>query len=262
MKKESETGRDAASWAALVTIVVGDVPPLVPVVGVIATDALASETVSANGPNTATFRIFRTGPTNLEGAMTMLMRFDPLREFDRVFDQAWSQTRQASVPMDAYRHEDMIVINLDLPGVDAGSIDLTVERNMLTITAERHWQPVEGDQVLAAERRQGSFSRQVFLSDGLDAEQIHATYENGEGALVVDTGFWIFGKKRMLPAGVVQGVDEDSRKVFVSCSKDAIKQAPDYDEQRRNDAAYRRDVGYHYEGDPIGPQPGPDLPPG
>jgi hypothetical protein len=66
----------------------------------------------------------------------------------------------------------------------------------------------------------------------------------------------------MLPAGVVQGVDEDDRKVFVSCSKDEIKQAPDYDEQRRNDAGYRRDVGAHYEGDPIGPQPGPDLPPG
>ena len=51
--------------------------------------------------------------------MTMLMRFDPLREFDRVFDQAWSQTRQASVPMDAYRHGDSFVIHLDLPGVQA-----------------------------------------------------------------------------------------------------------------------------------------------
>jgi hypothetical protein len=102
----------------------------------------------------------------------------------------------------------------------------------------------------------------VEATDGNIGKVDDATYENGEGALVVDTGFWIFGKKRMLPAGVVQGVDEDSHKVFVSCSKDEIKQAPDYDEQRRNDAAYRRDVGSHYEGDPIGPQPGPDLPPG
>jgi HSP20 family protein len=115
----------------------------------------------------------------LEVFMTMLMRFDPLREFDRVFDQAWSQTRQASVPMDAYRHEDTFVLNLDLPGVDPSSIDLTVERNALTISAERHWQPVEGDQVVASERRHGTFSRQLFLSDGLDAEKIHATYENG-----------------------------------------------------------------------------------
>jgi HSP20 family protein len=109
----------------------------------------------------------------------MLMRFDPLREFDRVFDQAWSQTRQASVPMDAYRHGDSFVIHLDLPGVDPASIDLTVERNELTIAAERHWQPVEGDQVVASERRQGSFTRQLFLGDGLDTAKIHATYENG-----------------------------------------------------------------------------------
>ena len=115
----------------------------------------------------------------LEVTVTMLMRFDPLREFDRVFDQAWSQTRQASVPMDAYRHGDSFVINLDLPGVDPASIDLTVERNAMTITAERHWEPVEGDQVVASERRQGTFSRQLYLGDGLDPDGIHATYENG-----------------------------------------------------------------------------------
>lgn len=109
----------------------------------------------------------------------MLMRFDPLREFDRVFDQAWSQTRQASIPMDAYRHGDSFVVSLDLPGVDPSSIDLTVERNALTISAERQWQPVEGDQVIASERRQGTFTRQLLLGDGLDADHIHASYENG-----------------------------------------------------------------------------------
>src|SRR3954454_5360858 len=82
----------------------------------------------------------------MEVIVAMLMRFDPMREFDRVFDQAWSQVRQASIPMDAYRHGDSFVVNLDLPGVDPSSIDLTVERNSLTISAERHWQPVEGDQ--------------------------------------------------------------------------------------------------------------------
>ena len=102
---------------------------------------------------------------------------------------------------------------------------------------------------------------EVEATDGSIGKVDEATYENGEGALVVDTGFWIFGKKRMLPAGVVQGVDEDERKVFVSVAKDDIKNAPDYDELRRNDASYRKDVGAYYEGDPIGPQPGPDLPP-
>jgi HSP20 family protein len=81
--------------------------------------------------------------------------------------------------MDAYRHEDTFVINLDLPGVDPASIDLTVERNALTVTAERHWQSIEGDQIVAAERRHGTFSRQLFLGDGLDTDKIHATYENG-----------------------------------------------------------------------------------
>jgi HSP20 family protein len=115
----------------------------------------------------------------------MLMRFDPLREFDRVFDQAWSQTRQASIPMDAFRRDDSFVINLDLPGVDPNSIDLTVERNALTISAERRWEPVEGDQVVASERRQGAFSRQLLLGDGLDADRIHATYENGVLTVVI-----------------------------------------------------------------------------
>lgn len=112
--------------------------------------------------------------------MTTLLRFDPMREFDRLFDQAWGPAaRTTTMPMDAYRHGDTFVLNFDLPGVDPDSIDLTVERNALTVTAERHWQPVEGDQVVAAERRHGSFSRQLYLSDSLDRERIHATYENG-----------------------------------------------------------------------------------
>ncbi len=112
--------------------------------------------------------------------MTTLLRFDPMREFDRLFDQAWGPAaRTASMPMDAYRHGDTFVLNFDLPGVDPDSIDLTVERNALTVTAERHWQPVEGDQVVAAERRHGTFSRQLYLSDSLDRERIHASYENG-----------------------------------------------------------------------------------
>ncbi len=117
--------------------------------------------------------------------MTMLMRFDPLREFDRVFEQAWSQTRQASIPTDAYRHGDRFVINLDLPGVDPASIDLTIERNMMTVSAERHWQAVEGDQVIASERRQGTFTRQFYLGEGLDSDAVHATYENGVLTLTI-----------------------------------------------------------------------------
>src|SRR4051794_31024777 len=116
-------------------------------------------------------------PRPLEVHMSMLMRFDPMREFDRVFEQAMSQTRQASMPMDAYRHGDSFVLHFDLPGVDPASIELTVERNSLTVSAERHWQQIEGDQIVASERRQGTFTRQLSLGDGLDTDRIDASYE-------------------------------------------------------------------------------------
>lgn len=110
----------------------------------------------------------------------MLMRSDPFREIDRAFSQMLAGgDRPASAPMDAYRHGDSFVAHLDLPGVDPGSIEVSVEQNVLTITAERHWTPVDGDQVLSAERPQGRFTRQLFLGNALDTEKIHATYENG-----------------------------------------------------------------------------------
>ncbi|HSB86899.1 MAG TPA: Hsp20/alpha crystallin family protein [Ilumatobacteraceae bacterium] len=111
--------------------------------------------------------------------MSTLLRFDPFREIDRVLDQAMSQTRRPSFPMDAYRHGDTVVVHFDLPGVDPESIDLEYERQGLTVTAERSWRPVEGDQLLASERIHGRFQRQLLLGDGLDVERMHASYENG-----------------------------------------------------------------------------------
>jgi HSP20 family protein len=81
--------------------------------------------------------------------------------------------------MDAYRHGDTFVVHFDLPGVDPASIDLEYERNVLTVSAERSWRPVDGDDVLANERIHGAFRRQLLLGDGLDAAQMHASYENG-----------------------------------------------------------------------------------
>jgi HSP20 family protein len=109
----------------------------------------------------------------------MLMRFDPLREFDRLANQASGGARSAVMPMDAYRHDDRFLVHFDVPGVDASSIDLTVEKNVLTVSAERRWQPTEGDQVLVSERPQGSFKRQLFLGEGLDADRIEASYDHG-----------------------------------------------------------------------------------
>ena len=111
----------------------------------------------------------------------MLMRFDPFREFDRLSQQAFGNGARTvpAMPMDAYRHGDRFTVQFDLPGVDAGSIDLTVEKNVLTVSAQRSWQRQEGDEVIAAERPQGSYSRQLFLGESLDTDRIEASYDNG-----------------------------------------------------------------------------------
>ena len=81
--------------------------------------------------------------------------------------------------MDAYRRGDRFFVHVDLPGVESETIELTSEQNVLTITAERRFEIDDADQVVAMERPQGTFSRQLFLSDSLDSEQIKATYDNG-----------------------------------------------------------------------------------
>jgi HSP20 family protein len=111
--------------------------------------------------------------------MSTLLRFDPFREIDRMVDQALTQTRRPSFPMDAYRHGDTVVAHFDLPGIDPSSIDLEFERSALTVSAERSWRPIEGDQVVAAERVHGKFQRTILVGDGLDTERMHATYEHG-----------------------------------------------------------------------------------
>ena len=109
----------------------------------------------------------------------MLLRFDPFRELDRMADQAWNRATAPAVPMDAVRRGDHVWIYFDLPGVDPGSIDLEVERNVLSLSAERAFDRQEGDDLLASERRQGRFTRQVFLGETLDTGSVSANYENG-----------------------------------------------------------------------------------
>jgi HSP20 family protein len=110
----------------------------------------------------------------------MLMRSDPFREFDRFAREAFgTRLGPSAMPMDAYREDDHFVVHFDLPGVDSSSIDLTVEKNVLTVSAERQWQPGEHHQVLASERLQGNFRRQLFLGEGLDTEHVEAGYDNG-----------------------------------------------------------------------------------
>jgi HSP20 family protein len=115
----------------------------------------------------------------------MLMRTDPFRELDRLTQQvfgpaAGTWSRPTAMPMDAYRAGDQFVVAFDLPGVDPDAIELDVERNVLTVKAERR--PVatgEHVEMQVAERPLGVFSRQLFLGDTLDTDHIDAGYEAG-----------------------------------------------------------------------------------
>jgi HSP20 family protein len=110
----------------------------------------------------------------------MLMRFDPFRELDRLTEEALgTRQRSAIVPIDAYRQGDRFFVRVDLPGVDPASIDLTVEKNVLTLRAERPNPTTEGQEWVLAERPSGTFSRQLFLGDTLDASAMTARYEHG-----------------------------------------------------------------------------------
>src|SRR3954462_11622947 len=105
----------------------------------------------------------------------MLMRTDPFRELDRVAHQVLgTSARPAAMPIDAYRKGDEFVVLFDLPGVDPSSINLTVERNVLTVHAERTRPADEDVEMLIGERPQGTFSRQLFLGETLDAERLAA----------------------------------------------------------------------------------------
>src|SRR5688500_8030815 len=116
----------------------------------------------------------------------MLMRTDPFRELDRLTQhffggtQAGTWSRPTSMPLDAYRNDDEFVIAFDLAGVSPDAIDIDVERNVLTVKAERR--PLDlpdGAQAHLTERPYGVFSRQLFLGDALDTDRIQAAYENG-----------------------------------------------------------------------------------
>ncbi|MBA8795625.1 HSP20 family protein [Friedmanniella endophytica] len=109
----------------------------------------------------------------------VLMRTDPFRELDRLTQQVFgTSSRPAFMPMDAWREGEEFRIEFDLPGVDPGSIDLDVERNVLTVRADRPMREVTGEQ-LAAERPRGVFSRQLILGDNLDLDRISASYRDG-----------------------------------------------------------------------------------
>ena len=118
--------------------------------------------------------------------------------------------------------------------------------------------------------RQGGFALDVVgyrveSVDGHVGEVDEATFDDGSSCLIVDTGFWIFGKRRMVPGGYVDRVDEATRTIYLSCSKEAVQRAPDYEPALHNDEAHRAAVTDAFApsryqgmtGDPIGLEKGP-----
>jgi HSP20 family protein len=115
----------------------------------------------------------------------MLMRTDQFRELDQLAQQVFgTMARPTVMPMDAWREGDSFVVEFDLPGVDPGSIDLDVERNVLTVKAERD-RISDDAETIATERPRGMFSRQLFLGDTLDVERVEASYDDGVLRLVI-----------------------------------------------------------------------------
>lgn len=126
--------------------------------------------------------------SQMKGVVSVLMRSDPFRELDRLTQQllgtTGTRTRPTMMLMDAWRDGDTFHVEFDLPGVDPSSIDLDVERNVVTVKAERPPLP-ENIERLAAERPRGHFSRQLVLGENVDTERISARYDAGVLALEI-----------------------------------------------------------------------------
>ena len=148
---------------------------------------------------------------------TMLMRTDPFREtfrdLDRVAQLALGTSgtlaRPSAMPMDAWRDGDTFHVELDLPGVDPQSIDLDVERNVVTVKAERPTRASDAD-LVAAERPRGVFSRQLVLGDSLDTEHIRANYDAGVLRLAIPVA------ERAKPRRIEISHDADDRKTITA----------------------------------------------
>jgi HSP20 family protein len=125
----------------------------------------------------------------------MVLRFDPFRELDRLATVAFEGSDNVSVPMDVVRSANDVRVYFDLPGVDPSAIDLTVERNRLTLKVSRRWELGEGERLVIRERPSGDFVRTLSLSEGLDASKLTAHYEHGVLALTIPVAEMAMARK-------------------------------------------------------------------
>lgn len=129
-----------------------------------------------------------------------LMRFDSFRDFDRLAEQMLgTTTRPRTMPLAAWRRKDEFFVHIDLPGVRRDDVELTVERNVVTVRAERRPEYEEGDEVIVDERPLGTFTRQLFLGDNLDANKLSADYDRGLLMLTIPVSEE--SKPRRIPLG-------------------------------------------------------------
>ncbi|MEI2641817.1 MAG: Hsp20/alpha crystallin family protein [Candidatus Nanopelagicales bacterium] len=122
--------------------------------------------------------------------MSSVLRFDPFRDIDRLTEQllgtqAGTARAPRFMPMDLFRAGDHFVLNADLPGVDPGSIDISVDNGTLTVKAERSERSEDNVQWIASERFTGTFMRQLALGEGIDDQGITARYDNGVLSLLL-----------------------------------------------------------------------------
>lgn len=143
----------------------------------------------------------------------MLVRFDPFRDLDRLSQELWGPApaggAPARMPMDAVRRGDRVELTFELPGVDADSIDVEVEKHVLTVTAERQVESErrEGEEVLVRERRHGRFARQVSLGDNLDTDRLEARYHDGILTVVVPVAEQAKPRKVTIGSGPTPGAE-------------------------------------------------------
>jgi HSP20 family protein len=149
----------------------------------------------------------------------MLIQTDPFRDLDTLFSRfAGRQANSGGVmPMDAFRRGSDVWVHIDLPGVKAENLEITVERNVLTIAAERNWQRQEGDQSYFGERYRGNFRRQIQLGDGLDLENLEADLHDG----VLTVRIPVAGQAKPRKVQVSQSKANNSPEAIEATSADA-----------------------------------------
>lgn len=113
-----------------------------------------------------------------------MLRFDPVRDFDRLARETRERTTPAVMAFDAVRDDNSVTLYFDVPGISADDLEVSVERNELTISATRVWKD-DSKETLVNERPQGSFTRRVMLSDALDTDRLEANLAEGVLELVI-----------------------------------------------------------------------------